>query len=92
MIGGKAIAGYVRPPNVIPYIDISKQRRKEYTDAMDYIIRGLTSQEIDFMKKKPPDSSAPRKKEWIEQKNQMCTSIVRRLKKCIHSERGKKAV
>ena len=73
-------------------IDISKQRRKEYTDAMNYIIRGLTSQEIDFMKKKPPDSSAPRKKEWIEQKNQMCTSIVRRLKKCIHSERGKKAV
>ena len=44
-------------------IDISKQRRKEYTDAMDYIIRGLTSQEIDFMKKKPPDSSAQRKKE-----------------------------
>jgi hypothetical protein len=32
-------------------IDISKQRRKEYTDAMDYIIRGLSSQEIDFMKK-----------------------------------------
>jgi len=35
-------------------IDISNQRRKkEYTDAMDYIKRGLTSQEIDFMKIKP---------------------------------------
>jgi hypothetical protein len=43
-------------------IDISKQRRKEYTVAMDYIIRGLTSQEIDFMKKKPPDSSDKAKK------------------------------
>ena len=62
---------------------------------MDYIKRGLTFQEIDFTKRKPPDSSAQseaERKEWIEQKNQMCTSIVRRLKKCIHSERGKKAV
>ena len=44
-------------------IDISKQRRKEYTDAMDYIKRGLTSQEIDFMKRKPPDSSAQSEEE-----------------------------
>ena len=40
------------------------QRRKEFTtDAMDYIIRGLTSQEIDFMKKKPPDSSVQSEEE-----------------------------
>jgi hypothetical protein len=72
-------------------IDVSKQRRKEYTDAMDYIKRRLDFQEIDFMKRKPPDSSAQsesERKELIEQKNHMCTtSITRRLKKCIHSER-----
>ena len=65
MIGSKAIAGYVRRDHQMSYlIDISKQRRKEYTDAMDNINkRGLTSQEIDFMKRKPPDSSAQSEEE-----------------------------
>jgi len=45
------------------YLIDNVQRRKEYTDAMDYIIRGLTSQEIDFMKKKPPDSSVQSEEE-----------------------------
>ena len=64
MIGSKAIAGYVRRDHQMSYlIDISKQGRKEYTDAMNYIKRGLISQEIDFMKRKPPDSSAQSEEE-----------------------------
>ena len=74
-------------------ICVDKRRKREITSAMEYIKRRLNPQEIEIMKRKPPESNEQSKierEEWLKQKRKLCTSIVKRLKECVHKERGGK--
>jgi len=69
---------------------VSKQRKADFSNALEYIKRRLTREEIEVMKQKPPDSIECRaeREEWMQQKRRMSTNIIRRLKLNVHSERG----